>query len=165
MKRFALGLLAASAAALIGTGCAHTQTVVLRQVGPAPITQQKEENMASANQGSLVVYSAWQKTGTDDPEHDHHSSYDILKGDAVLRHVRNYFNPMLEEPIEVPLPAGNYQVRARAQGYGYVSVPVVIAAGRTTKVYLDGSGREELAQAPVAEQVRLPDGRVVGWAQ
>jgi hypothetical protein len=156
---------ASIAAVLISTGCAHTQGIVLQQVGPAPITQYKKANADSAKQGSLVVYSAWQKTGTDDPEHDHHSSYDILKGDAVLRHVRNYFNPMLEEPIKVPLPAGNYQVRARAQGYGYVSVPVVIEAGRVTKVCLDGTGGAELAQAPISEQVRLPDGRIVGWAR
>ena len=119
----------------------------------------------SEEQGSLVVFSAWQKTGTDDPEHDHHSSYDVLKGNVVLRHVRNYFDPMLDEPVEVPLPAGNYKVRARAQGYGFVAVPVVIAPGRVTRVYLDGSSQGELAEAPISEQVRLPDGRVVGWAQ
>jgi hypothetical protein len=72
---------------------------------------------------------------------------------------------MVGGPTSVQLAAGSYHVVARANGYGLVTVPVVIQGGKETVIHLDGGGswpnREEMIQAGA---VQLPDGRVVGWA-
>jgi hypothetical protein len=45
----------------------------------------------------------------------------------------------------VKLPAGQYLVTARASGYGYVTVPVVIAADRNTIVHLETGSPDSAA--------------------
>jgi len=62
------------------------------------------------------------------------------------------------------LPAGTYRVVARANGYGIVTVPVVIEKNQVTTVHLEGGGswENEVARSQ-SDAVRLPDGRIVGW--
>jgi hypothetical protein len=54
-----------------------------------------------------------------------------------LETVHNRSDSPLDGPREVGLPPGNYRVKARANGYGTVSVPVKIEPHRTTRIHLD----------------------------
>ena len=70
----------------------------------------------------------------------------------------------LEGPKRVQLPVGTYRVVARANGYGVVTVPVIIRADQVTTVHLEGGpswqNRSQLGQS---NPVRLPDGEIAGW--
>ena len=87
----------------------------------------------------------------------------ILRADGqVLTRVDNHNASVQSEPEEVPLRAGLYQVRARGAKVGTVVVPVLIAPGQRTEVYLDAEGMPALRARALADPVRLADGRVVG---
>ena len=60
------------------------------------------------------------------------------------------------------LAPGKYRVVAHANGYGTVTVPVVIDATHVTTVHLNGGSSDETADNQ-NDTVRLPDGNVVGW--
>jgi hypothetical protein len=94
-----------------------------------------------------------------------HSDYTIFTADSeLLRTVHNDNGTSIEGPKEVLLPVGRYQIVARANGYGAVTVPVVISSNQTTTVHLEG-GNPWGSNAPSAQMnpVRLPNGEVVGW--
>ena len=157
MKRIIL-----SAAVICTSGCIQQRQALISPVGPAPDPQRV---VADSNSGTLVVYSAWRRTGTDDPDHRIHSDYDVLAVEGKpLLHVRNHITPMLEDPATVQLASGKYVVKARVQRYGTVSVPVTIQSNKITALYMDDSTRPESAARANAEEVKLPDGRVIGWA-
>lgn len=152
-------LLAAAFLAL-ALGCVHPREFSVATVGPAP-----SSHLSGATNGTLVVYSAWRKTGTDDTDHPVHSSYDVLteSGQAV-QHVRNYVTPILDEPASISLAPGKYVVRARVQRYGFVSVPVVLEPHKTTVLYMDDTTKPDSTGQKPIDPVKLPDGRVIGWA-
>ena len=81
----------------------------------------------------------------------------------LLKKIHNNDDTMLQRPVGVGLPAGKYSVQARANGYGLVSVPVMIQAGRNTVVHLEGGSNFGNHPANDTNMVRLPDGRIVGW--
>ena len=66
-------------------------------------------------------------------------------------------------PETVPLPPGNYTVKARAKDYLSVLVPVVIEAGRITSVHLDDRWHPPKS-TPTTEFVFEPGGQPVGWS-
>jgi hypothetical protein len=146
-------------------GCASTpHGLVLDPVGP-PLARP----VAASPQGTLVVFSAYTAHGPGPNEPDyrqHHSSYQIFSASGqLLQTVPNDdAAPMGEDPTEVKLPAGTYRVVARANGYGVVTVPVVIADDQVTTVHLEGgaSWPDQTAFTP-GNTVRLPDGQVAGW--
>jgi hypothetical protein len=146
--------------ALLISGCAHSQNLVLSPVGPAPV----DKNPLS-EKGALVVYSAFDVhadfTSTD-PERHRHTDYKILdERGEVLQSIRNGSASILEGPVMIFLKPGKYRVRAKAAGYGYVTVPVVLVQGRTTTIHLEGgSSLRSLSRGQ--DVVRLPDGQVVG---
>ena len=110
------------------------------------------------------VYSAWRRTGTDDPDHRIHSNYDLLTEDrSQLLTVRNYVTPMLEDPAIVALSPGQYVVKARVQRYGLMEIPVVIESRKLTALFMDDSTVPDVTPNQ-AERIQLPDGRVIGWA-
>lgn len=90
--------------------------------------------------GTLVVYSAYQATpdfNQRDPYRPAYSDYKILAADGKLwRRVHNDSGTILQDPAQVELPAGTYQVVARKNGGGWVTLPVTIEAGRNTVVRL-----------------------------
>ena len=144
----------------VATGCAPQRHAALAPVGPAPGISVK----APANTGNLVVYSAWRRTGTDDPDHRIHSNYDLLTEDrSQLLTVRNYVTPMLEDPAIVALSPGQYVVKARVQRYGLMEIPVVIESRKLTALFMDDSTVPDVTPNQ-AERIQLPDGRVIGWA-
>ena len=70
----------------------------------------------------------------------------------------------LAGPQKVELPVGAYCVIARANGYGVVTVPVIIQADQVTTVHLEGSPAwQNGSQLSQSNPVRLPDGEIAGW--
>jgi len=157
---------AASVLVLAGwlTGCASAHhEVVLQPVGPPPGASE-----AASSEGSLVVYSA-QNSAPDfnqSPYRRSYTDYEVLSADGttVVRKVHNDTGKMVEGPARVSLPVGSYRVVARANGYGTVTVPVVIKGNQVTTVHLEGSVWWP-ARSPIHESnpVRLPHGEIAGW--
>ena len=68
-----------------------------------------------------------------------------------------------EMPAVVSLPVGDYDVLADSEEYGRITVPVVIEAGVTTTLSLDGRSRFPAMPETDASLVRLPNGQPIGW--
>ena len=161
MKSFFVSMV--PALGLLLPGCATNRSgLVLDSVGPSP-----EYSSAAGSGGSLVVFSAFDTSlrFSDDPYRKRCTDYKLFSDDGkLLRMVHNDSDTLLEGPVSVALPAGRYRVSARANGYGSVTVPVVILAQRTTTVHLEGGAswpdRTTLASS---NPVRLPDGQIIGW--
>jgi len=152
-------------AGLLLTGCATGKCgLTLDAVGPVPAGPVA----AGSTNGMLVVYSAY-RVGADfnsrDSRRPEYSSYKIFRADGkLLRRVGNDSGTELQDPVTVPLLAGNYRVVARANGYGDVTVPVVIATGQGTVLHLEGGNPwPDESVFNHTNAVRLPDGQVVGW--
>jgi hypothetical protein len=149
---------------LVLAGCATGhRNLTLDSVGPAPA----QPSVASAD-GTLTVYSGF-KVNADfnstDPNHREYSNYKIFAADGkLLQLVQNDTGLAQGSPAPISLAPGNYRVVARANGYGIVTVPVVIQAGNLTIVHLEGGyvwpDKSEFNQT---NTVRLPDGGIVGW--
>lgn len=141
-------------------GCASSDSGIVRNpVGPSVTNP-------AGLAGTLVVYSAFDNraVSTGDVDRRRLSDYRIYSADGrLLQKVHNDSGIMWSGPKEVRLSPGNYRVAARANGFGLVTVPVLIAANRTTAVHLEGGGSWPGRPATAAEAVRLPDGQVVGW--
>ena len=138
--------------------------LVLDTAGPMPA-----QNAAkSPGFGTLLVYSA-NKVNADfnspDPNRREYSDYKILSADGKLvRNVRNVTRDIFEGPVPVELPTGKYLVVARSNGYGLVTVPVIIEAKQSTVLHLDGFDTwPDQSLFNKDNAVRLPDGEVVGW--
>ena len=148
----------------LASGCAFKrQNVVLAPVGPPHLV----EGIPGARDGGVAVYSAL-NIGNFTPgeleEVPYHSGYKIYSADGkVLKTVNNKVGSYVEDPPTVSLPPGHYTVVARASAFGIVTVPVVIEAGKTTFVHLNGSELTVGRQTATSEFVRLPDGLIVGW--
>lgn len=140
------------------TGCLTTAPLVLEQpVGPGPASLG-----SGSGQGDLVVYSALE-VNMADADHPTHASYTILTADEQpLKKVDNRTGSFYEDPVVVALPAGKYRIKARATNAGWVDLPVVIEASRTTVVDLDGATLPQHPRRNDDQWVRLPDGQVIG---
>jgi hypothetical protein len=140
-------------------GCASSP-VALAPVGPNPAGQ-----ISQNRNGQLEVFSAlrWRSEG-DNPAWPQHTDYDICnpQGKAV-KHVANAVGHYAEAARLISLPAGKYVVKAHAKDYLWVEVPVVVEAGRITKVHLDDAWRPAADVAPT-EVVCMPTGNPVGWS-
>lgn len=151
---------------LLLPGCV-SRPMALSPVGPGPASQAAP---TSAESGRLQVFSATQVRSADNTSADYngyfypHSSYEI-KNDSgqTVKYVRNRASFMDQTPDVVKLPAGNYRVVAESTCCGLVSVPVVIEAGKTTRVHLDGNWLPP-RRTPPDQVVFLPDGEVAGWS-
>ena len=114
-----------------------------------------------------MVFSAFRQ-GADfsaPPYRREYTDYRILSSDGkLLQWVRNDGGALEAAPKPVALPTGTYRVVARANGYGEVTVPVVIRPNQVTTVHLEGSpswpDRKQLA---ASNPVCLPDGEIAGW--
>jgi hypothetical protein len=143
-------------------GCASFQNgLVLDAVGPAP-----DGNRISGPDGVLMVYSAFDQHAHFDgsPYRRYHSDYKILsEGGKVLQEIPNYLGGVTQDPKRVDLPPGHYRIVARANGYGWITVPVLIVSHNVTIVHLEGGGSWRRNAALVSNSVRFPDGRIAGW--
>jgi hypothetical protein len=150
---------AALAALVAFLGCAsHPPYALNETVGPSHPRASRP-----GGKGGLIVYSASEVVDQAESFFPTHSGYTIYLPDGQrLRKVDNRTGSFDQEPVTVTLPAGEYSLRARATNVGWVSVPVVIQAGRTTVVHLDGRRRASQGAASADHWVRLPDGQIVG---
>jgi hypothetical protein len=144
-------------------GCAGMRSdLVLDTAGPMP----GQAPPAASGPGTLIVYSAG-KVNADfnasDPSRREYSDYRILNADRKLvKRVHNATEDVLEAPVSVELSPGKYFVVARSNGYGVVTVPVIIAPAQQTILHLDGHWPNE-SSFNQNNAVRLPDGEIVGW--
>jgi hypothetical protein len=140
-------------------GCT-TAPVAVAPVGPNPAG---ERNPAQP-EGRLQVFSVLVSHAEgDNPPWYRHADYDLFTPEGRhLRHVDNASGHYARAPRLVALPAGKYLVKAAAQDYLRLEVPVVIEPGRITRVHLDGAWRP-VAGVPKADVVYSPLGQPVGW--
>jgi hypothetical protein len=144
------------------SGCVQGRSpLVLDPVGPA-----LSNHSAVETNGSLLVFSALDPT----PHFDglsyriYYTDYKLFSEEGTfLQSVHNDNGTALEGPKTISLPPGKYCVVANANGYGRVTVPVLVMAHRTTTVHLEGGGACATDTPGVHEElVRFPDGRIVG---
>jgi hypothetical protein len=140
-------------------GCAsRIQTLVSDPVGPARphVARRRQE-------GRLVVYSAPEVVTAEQSEYPVHTPYALSDASGkFLRDVENRAGIFASEPVSLPLPVGQYRIKALEEGARYVVVPVVIEADKTTVVDLDGTALPQGAPED-NDLVKLPGGHVVGW--
>ena len=162
MKYFAVLILVI--AGTFGSGCTTgVNGPALDPVGP-PVHQSKTTDSAN---GNLTVYSAHEINAdfnTRDPYRPEFSNYKIYNPDGRLyRHIHNNSGTKLQDPAAVSLPPGKYQVSVRANGYGTVTVPVLIEPNQNTVLHLEGGGSwPDESGFNQTNAVRLPDGQIVG---
>ena len=173
--KFAIVIVVSSSVACL-VGCASTPQIAISEgVGPAPM-----ERAEAPGKSVLQVYSARVKALTDLNREEFlwnndfgknaflyeaaHTDYTICTRDGkVLQRVRNARNPNDPEPAVVPLPPGNYEVKANARGFGLVTIPVVIEPGNVTMVNLQRGENPVVASVAKSNAVLLGDYRIVGW--
>jgi len=141
------------------TGCAFTP-VALNSVGPEP---RGAESFITT--GYIQVFSDTEEHDIGDGEPYYtHKGYGIYnKAGKQVKYVPNHIGDMDESPTLVEIPTGHYQVEAESSTYGPVTVPVVIEAGKTTILHLDGVWRPA-SNISSNQLVRLPDGDAIGWS-
>jgi hypothetical protein len=149
---------------LFFSSCASMRNdLVLETVGPAP----GQSAEAGPGPGTLMVYSACKVNADFDsrnPNVPEYSDYRILDADGRLfKWVHNVADNILQGPIAVELPAGKYFVKVRSNGYGIVTIPVIIAANQGSVLHLDGNQAPDEYSLNSKNAVCLPDGEIVGW--
>ena len=158
---FTLIVIAASA---LLSGCATGNGLTLDTVGP-PLPQPPA---VSSTNGTLMVYSAYRRSidfNSLDPYRPEYSDYKIFTTDGkLLQRVHNNSDTILQGPVSVELQPGKYNVIARANSYGYVTIPVIIETQQNTILHLEGgfSWPNESAFNQT-NAVRLPNGQIIGW--
>jgi len=151
------------AAGVLLAGCA-SGGLALDTVGPIP-AQTAAPNTAA---GTLMVYSAYEVDADfndRDPYRPEYSDYKIYTAAGkLLERVHNDSGTIVQNPASVALPTGKYRVVTRVNGYGNVTVPILIKANQTTVLHLEGgSAWPDKSVFNQTNAVRLPDGRIVGW--
>jgi len=154
---------------LIGAGLIPFVTgCISKPIALAPVGPDAGKEAGSETKGYLQVFSATEKSppiASDDPTFfDLHTGYDI--NDAAgksVKYVANHMSNMDEWPDTVRLPAGTYNIVAESTCCGLVTVPVVIANGKTTTVHLDRNWWPP-SKTSTNQLVFLPDGAAVGWS-
>lgn len=136
-----------------------SQPIALAPVGPAP----RAARPAASRTGRLQVFTETEEHDDDDRYYFPHRDYEIYAADGQrLRRVWNALDHEDENPALVTLPVGQYVVKASAEFYGLVSVPVEIRPGRTTTVVLQPGWKPRKGFA-ASDLVQLPNGSFVGW--
>ena len=112
--------------------------------------------------GHLNVYSATYAPTLEQGEYPAHTDYTIAAPDGeVIQHVKNATGSYGSRPALVSLSPGQYHVRAQYARGGFVVVTAVIEPGKTTVLDLNDEPLPEGSRG--VKEVRLPDGKVVGW--
>ena len=118
-------------------GCATAPTVIHEPVRP-----QRPPLVRRRTDGDLVVYSAPRVSWYAQAEYPAYTDYTIYAQDGkLLSRIDNSTGSFNGYPARVTLQPGEYRVKALQAGGGYAIVPVIIEAGETTVVSLDGTGR------------------------
>jgi hypothetical protein len=156
-----LGALVVACSVGLISACAPDQPVAASSaVGPAPSAVR-----SGSSDGVLKVFSALDYRGSPQGQNAYHSGYALLSADGkYLRSIANRAAGSVEEAEAVALLPGMYKIKARAGGFGTVTVPVVIEAGKMTSVHLDGSEPFGDSRPGEAQFVSLSDDLIIGWS-
>jgi hypothetical protein len=156
MKRIVVMLSLAGLAALLAS-CA-SQPLALAPVGPGPLARPA----SSPPKGDLQVFTETEEYYEDEMCWFPHTDYQIYTEDGKrLKRVWNHHDNEDEFPATVALPPGKYVVKASAEFYGTVSVPVIIKPNETTTVILQPGWKP--GNVSRSDLVRMPNGYFVGW--
>ena len=118
--------------------------------------------ISTTGTGDLIVYSATYAPTLEQSEYTAHTNYTIATpDDKVIQRVANATGSFASRPARVSLPPGQYHVRAQYARGGFVVVTAVIEPGKTTVLDLNDEPLPEGSHG--VKEVRLPDGKVVGW--
>jgi hypothetical protein len=163
MKTTLFILTAAAGALLCGCAAGEAHGLVLDTVGPG----QASVAVANPVDGTLLVYSAYSPNADFDSRDQYRpecTDYKIYTADGkLLQRVHNVTDDIFQNPVPVNLPAGKYRVVARANGYGYVTIPVVIGPKHNTVLHLEGGASwPDKSACNQTSPVRLPDGQIIG---
>jgi hypothetical protein len=149
--------------------CVMAIVPLLVSCAPAPMTLAPVGPGAFAppafarGMGALQVYTEPEEYYEDDMSYFPHTDYQLLTPDGKhLRRVWNHNTHEDETPAVVSLPPGRCVVRARAEFYGLVSVPVVVEPNKLTKVILQ-PGWSPGPNVSYSDLVQIPEGYFVGW--
>lgn len=116
-------------------GCATAPTVI-----HDPVRPQRPPLVRRRTDGDLVVYSAPRVSGYAQAEYPAYTNYSIYTQDGkLLSRIDNSTGSFNGYPARVTLRPGEYRVKALQAGGRYAIVPVIIEAGETTVVSLDGT--------------------------
>ncbi len=156
-------LIASIGVVALSQGCASYQHgLVLDPVGPA-----LDSTPNPGPTGKLIVFSAYDVHAhfSESPYQRFYSDYKILSDKGQPQQVvHNNLGVVSGGPKTIELPNGRYRVLARANGYGWLTVPVLIEANKLTTIHLEGGNSWRPFERPSTNNaVRLPDGRVAGW--
>lgn len=129
-------VLLSSALALASlVGCAAAPAVI-----HDPVRPQRPPLVRRRTDGDLVVYSAPRVSWYAQAEYPAYTDYTIYTQDGkVLSRIDNSTGSFNGYPARVTLRPGEYRVKALQAGGRYAIVPVIIEAGGTTVVSLDGT--------------------------
>ncbi len=142
---------------LILAGCSSVP-IVLEPVGPS-----SSGVASSTRDGELQVCTETEEYNDGDVIRNQHTDYQICTPEGKrFKRVWNALPGGDEFPAEVTLPPGNYFVKAQADFYGPVTVPVVIKTNQVTQVVLQPGWKPE-GHFDEADLVRFPKGYFVGW--
>jgi hypothetical protein len=160
--KWAIALILLVAGGFLTSCASYRGGLVLDPIGPPPLRM-----VVTGTEGRLQVFSAFDANADfgSNPYRRRYSDYKVFDSDGnFLRTVRNDEGPLLGAPVELTLPVGSYRVVARANGYGWATVPVIIRPKQLTAVHLEGgvswSNRSALAES---NPVCLPHGEIAGW--
>ncbi len=148
------------------SGCATggKNGLVLETVGPSP----DQQAAGNSTNGVLLVYSAYEVNADfagRDRRSPEYSDYKIFTTDGrLLKKVHNNSGTILQDAVPVELAPGKYNVWAHSNGYGYVTIPVIVEARQNTVLHLEGDGFwPDQSGFNQTNAVRFPDGVVIGW--
>jgi hypothetical protein len=161
MKNSTIYLSLVSVTLLAGCATAAPSSVMLDAVGP-----EVHSHTRVAAQGTLMVFSGVNVHQNSDPTNDYrqYSDYEIWSQDGGKRIqlVSNHRLPFTDdEPTPVKLLPGRYVIKAMANSYNSVTVPVLIVADRMTTLHLDGGVKVDKTHSS-PDNVYLPNGEIVG---
>lgn len=150
-------LISGVALTLLLAGC--STPVTLAPVGPNP-----NYSPGATGDGQLQIFSALMAhTEGENPTWYRHANYYLYDDEGnELEYIRNSRGYYSKAPIVLTLAPGKYLVRARAKGIVQADVPVVIKAGQTTEVHLDGNWQPPSGVSET-KLVSTPTGYFVGW--
>ena len=130
----------------------------------APVVPGFSVNGATSNRkGDLQVYTETEEYYADEMSYFPHTDYEIYTPNGKrLQRVWNHQGHEDESPAIITLAPGEYVVKAQAEFFGMVTVPVVIKPNKTTRVVLQPGWQPDDTAAKSA-LVQIPNGYFVGW--
>lgn len=117
--------------------------------------------------GFLQIFTATETLPDGDSTYAYpHTGYTIYDQDGkTFKYIRNHIGRMDSVPTVVPVPAGQYRIKAEAEDYGDVTFPIEVKPGNVDVVHLEKDLEHPQARYDESQLIRSPDGKIVGWRE